>query len=124
MACNINAVPILIGYTNWEGIFNVLYSELEKTEPIHKDFEKFVPHGFNLQVGSMESKEIAQKIKEFYYKDSEPSSETLETFIKVDSEDISHSGVKMFYDYFAVGERCILCALYTKSYPANDEIFK
>lgn len=59
---------------------------LEKTTgqtTIHKDFENFVPHSFGLEKGSQESKRIAQKIKDFYYKGKEPSSETLANYIEV-----------------------------------------
>lgn len=52
-------------------------------KPIHTDFENFVPHAFGIERGSNESKQIAQKIKNFYYNENEPSLETLTNYIEV-----------------------------------------
>lgn len=76
-------MPLLIGHTDAEGIFGITFRELANKEPIHENFESFVPHDFNLKVGSEESKRIAQQIKEFYYKNKEPSKETLNEFVNV-----------------------------------------
>lgn len=86
-ASHINEVPILIGYTNSEGIFSVLFNKLKNLEPIHTNFENRIPPDFNLEFGSIESKEIAHKIKKFYYRDTEPSLDTSDAFIKVSNRD-------------------------------------
>lgn len=78
-----NKVPLLIGYCNAEGMLGIFMEERKGEMPIHKDFEKFVPHDFGLERGSEESKRIAQKIKDFYYKDKEPSPKTLANYIEV-----------------------------------------
>lgn len=78
-----NKVPLMIGYNNAEGIFSTLLAIKTGEKPIHKDFESFVPWTLNLKKGSEESKKIAQRIKEHYYGDQQPSLETLEAFIKV-----------------------------------------
>lgn len=78
-----NKVPLIIGYCDCEGLV-VLFLESKKGQPpIPKDFENFVPYSFELERGSEESKRIAQKIKEFYYGDKEPSLDTLPNYINV-----------------------------------------
>lgn len=72
-----NDVPILIGYNDREGIMALFSGS------VPKNFEDYVPHSFSLEKGSEKSKLIAQKIKEFYYEDQEPSSETLSKFLEV-----------------------------------------
>lgn len=78
-----NKVPILTGYTDAEGILSVIIAARKGDEPIHKDFEEFVPLAFGLEKGSEKSKQIAQRIKQFYYGDKIPSQETLDAFILV-----------------------------------------
>lgn len=61
----------------------LMYGSKDHQLPIRKSFENYVPHNFGLEKGSEESKLVAQKIKEFYYGDQEPSWETLAKFIEV-----------------------------------------
>lgn len=81
-AGNYNKVPLLIGYCDAEGMLGIFLGATGQI-PIHNDFENFVPHSFQLERGSNESKRIAQKIKDFYYKGKEPSLETLANYIEV-----------------------------------------
>lgn len=78
-----NKVPLLIGYNNAEGILSTVLAIKAGAAPIHSDFERFVPLAFGLERGSEKSKQVAQRIKEFYYGSQQPSLETLEAFIKV-----------------------------------------
>lgn len=78
-----NKVPILIGYTDAEGILSAIYAARGGVEPIHKSFEGFVPSLFGLEKDSNISKQIADKIKKFYYGNKEPSMETLDSYIEV-----------------------------------------
>lgn len=74
---------MIIGYTDVEGIVGLFFAGLKGSQPVHKDFERFVPYVFGLEKGSEASKRVAQKVKEFYYKDREPSLETLNEFVTV-----------------------------------------
>lgn len=76
-------MPLLVGYTDAEGILSILLAMKSGVDPVHKDFEILIPLAFNLEKGGAKSKQVAQKIKEFYYGDKEPSKETLEAFVKV-----------------------------------------
>lgn len=76
-------VPLIIGCCDGEGMLGLFLGGRVGRQPVHKDFENFVPFTFELERGSEESKRIAQNIKEFYYKDKEPSLETLTSYIEV-----------------------------------------
>lgn len=56
---------------------------MTNTETVHKNLQNFIPKDFNIETGSAESKRIAQKIKGYYYKDKEPSLDTLDAFVTV-----------------------------------------
>lgn len=76
-------VPMIIGYCDSEGMLGLFSAAKRGSEPVHKDFENFVPFPFGLEKGSEESKRIAQMIKQFYYKEEKPSLETLTNFLEV-----------------------------------------
>lgn len=76
-------VPLIIGYCDAEGMLGLFLGAKAGREPVHKDFENFVPFTFGVEKGSVESKRIAQTIKKFYYKETEPSLETLANYIEV-----------------------------------------
>lgn len=80
---NFNAVPILFGYCNREGMFSELVQKLKGKQPIHEDFEKTVPRELNLKYGSDASKNVARRIKEFYYGDEEPSLNCVDNYYLV-----------------------------------------
>lgn len=74
---------MLIGYNEFEGIFSIVFDQMTNTETVHKNLQNLVPHDFNLEIGSDESNYVARKIKDYYYKDKEPSLDTLEPFVTV-----------------------------------------
>lgn len=76
---NYNRVPILMGYNNLEGIL----AEITLGDKLEADFESQVPYELDLEKGSDESKEIARRIKEFYYGDAEPTKENLANYLIV-----------------------------------------
>lgn len=76
-------VPLMIGYCDAEGITSVFWEPLHGRETVHKDFENFVPFTFDLEKGSKESLQIAQRVKSFYYGNKEPSSATLQNYVEV-----------------------------------------
>lgn len=83
----------MIGYTDAEGILAIILRMRGGVEPVHNDFETLIPLAFDLERGSEKSKQIAQKIKEFYYGEQQPSMETLETFVKVSRNKLIYSEV-------------------------------
>lgn len=80
---NYNKVPLLIGYCNREGMLTEIFNKLTGKQPVHDDFESSIPYIMNLKRGSPESKQLAQKIKDFYYGDEEPSLDTIGIFYDV-----------------------------------------
>lgn len=76
-------MPLIIGYCNAEGILGYFWQPQVGREPIHRNFENLLPFTFKLKEGSEESKRLAQKLKEFYYQDKEPSAETGDSYVEV-----------------------------------------
>lgn len=69
-------MPTLFLYTKEEGIVLDIFLSKLGIPPVHSNMEDFVPGCFNLAKGSKESRILAEKIKQFYYGDKEPSLET------------------------------------------------
>ncbi|XP_064211368.1 uncharacterized protein LOC655784 [Tribolium castaneum] len=75
---NYNQVPLIFGFTTREGmLIEQMIKPRKPTMP--RDFEAAIPYTLEVERGSENSKQIAQKIKDFYY--GEPGSEDkLENF--------------------------------------------
>ncbi|RZC37636.1 COesterase and/or Abhydrolase 3 domain containing protein, partial [Asbolus verrucosus] len=78
-----NHVPIIIGFTNREGMLSEILQKSKPFKPM-TNFELAVPSFLKLQPGSDISKYVAQQIKEFYYGNKEPSVEDKDTFYQCD----------------------------------------
>lgn len=67
-----NKVPIMMGYTNKEGMLSEfsfkMYTESPTFEPVIENFERKIPRILNVPKGTELSKNIAQKIKQQYFK--------------------------------------------------------
>lgn len=57
---------------------NVAFANMEGKTLVHADWKELVPYDLDLPQGSLETEEVARKIKEFYYKDQ--NGESTETF--------------------------------------------
>jgi carboxylesterase type B len=79
-----NHVPIMIGYTNREGILSEILQKPKPFRPL-TDFELAVPNFLKLQRRSDMSKLIARRIKEFYYGNEEPSADNKDKFYLVNN---------------------------------------
>ncbi|KAF5273125.1 hypothetical protein FQA39_LY07615 [Lamprigera yunnana] len=65
---NYNHVPIIIGYNSREGLIAEVASQnVKKNGHTVKDFEDFIPYDLRIQTNSIQSKSIANKVKNFYY---------------------------------------------------------
>ncbi|KAK5645314.1 hypothetical protein RI129_006614 [Pyrocoelia pectoralis] len=78
-------VPIIVGYTSREGYF-VRYKY--KKKQIDGDFEEEIPFSLNVEKGSEKSKNIAMKIKQFFYGDQEPSTENSNAFYLLQTDNM------------------------------------
>ncbi|XP_018324114.1 uncharacterized protein LOC108736254 [Agrilus planipennis] len=68
-----NKVPIIIGYSNREGLVYAIYNKLsDGTIQQLPSFEQIIPQWLGYPNGSSESKTIAEQIKRFYYGEEEP----------------------------------------------------
>lgn len=83
-----NDIPVIIGYCKKEGNLHEAFANLEGRKPIHTNFDEVVPYNLNLEPESQEFKEVANKIKEFYYKDSNDNN-TAETYSIVSIKDMT-----------------------------------
>jgi carboxylesterase type B len=63
---NYNKVPMVFGYTTREGMLFELWPKPNKPE-MPEDFETLIPFMLEVERGSDSSKNIANKIKQFYY---------------------------------------------------------
>jgi carboxylesterase type B len=61
-----NKVPTVFGYTTREGMLFEIAMKPRKPE-VPKNFERFIPFMLQVEPGSDSSKNIANKIKQFYY---------------------------------------------------------
>jgi carboxylesterase type B len=78
-----NKVPIVFGYTSREGM---IFAPMMKPE-MPKDFESLIPCMLELERGSDSSKNIANKIKQFYY--GKPGSEDqLDNFYLIHTDNV------------------------------------
>jgi carboxylesterase type B len=83
---NYNKVPMVFGYTTREGMLFELWPKPNKPE-MPEDFETLIPFMLEVERGSDSSKNIANKIKQFYY--GTPSSEKQpDKFYLVSSSDL------------------------------------
>jgi carboxylesterase type B len=71
---NYNQIPLIFGYTTREGMLIEMMIKPRKPS-IPRDFERIVPYTLEVERGSEARKNIADKIKQFYY--GEPGSESL-----------------------------------------------
>ncbi|KAF5273121.1 hypothetical protein FQA39_LY07611 [Lamprigera yunnana] len=62
-----NRVPIIIGFTSFEGMVADFFGANVSDTYTIDDFEKMIPYELNIDSGSKLSKIIANKIKKFYY---------------------------------------------------------
>lgn len=71
---NYNHMPFVIGHNNAEGLFRHIPIKLMTGQNITiTDFTNFIPPDLQIQPGSEEETIIANRIREFYYGDTEPS---------------------------------------------------
>ncbi|RZC40939.1 esterase [Asbolus verrucosus] len=77
---NYNKVPLIIGYTSREGMLLEVIQEDKSNLQVTTNFEDAIPHSYNIKRGSVISKHVADKIKEFYYGSEEPTNKDMEKF--------------------------------------------
>lgn len=73
-----NKVPFMAGYTDMEGMLFEIMAARSGSSRITQDFELFVPHPLRFPKGSPGSKQVAQKIKKFYFGDEDMTLENAE----------------------------------------------
>ncbi|KAF5273123.1 hypothetical protein FQA39_LY07613 [Lamprigera yunnana] len=84
---NYNHVPIIMGYTSREGMLAEAVSQNVKINGhVVKDFEGFIPYELNIERGSMQSKNIASKIKTFYYGSSESTEDNKNQYYQLEGD--------------------------------------
>lgn len=80
---NYNKIPLLFLYTKEEGMLMELFRKRINVPPIHTNFEDYIPQDFKVTKNSDESKTVAESIKQFYYRDKQPSLDTKPEFYNV-----------------------------------------
>lgn len=80
---NYNKIPVLIGYCKDEGIFTEVILTRVKKQIAHEDFEALIHHKLGLVKGTTASKDIALKIKNFYYPDQKVDIDPIQAFYDV-----------------------------------------
>ncbi|KAK9719056.1 Carboxylesterase family [Popillia japonica] len=73
-----NQVPYLLGVNDLEGLLMELtYLQITGQSMLIEDFTEFIPEDLEIAPGSEEERALSQRIKEFYYGDTEPSRDDL-----------------------------------------------
>ncbi|KAF2892582.1 hypothetical protein ILUMI_13585 [Ignelater luminosus] len=76
-----NQVPLMIGYTSREGMLSEIITKNRYGEVrLITDFERAVPYMLNMPKGSEMSKKVAERIKRYFYGDSEPSLDNIDQY--------------------------------------------
>lgn len=77
-----NKVPMIFGYNSQEGL---LFEIVRKTRnaKILTNLEYEIPYNINVKFGSTESREIAEKIKKFYFQDEEIGENSIDSVYSV-----------------------------------------
>ncbi|KAK9719044.1 Carboxylesterase family [Popillia japonica] len=71
---NYNQVPFLVGINDLEGLLmEMTYLQATGQSMLIEDFTEFIPEDLEITPGSEEERALSQRIKEFYYGDTEPS---------------------------------------------------
>lgn len=76
---NYTKIPLLMGYNNLEGML----AEVNHGENLTVNFEWQVPYALNLEEDSESYKEVARRIRHFYYGIAEPTKENLNIYFMV-----------------------------------------
>ncbi|XP_063921165.1 juvenile hormone esterase-like [Zophobas morio] len=118
---NYNQVPIIFGYTTTEGMLIEL--KIRPRQPsAPKDFETIIPHALQVVRGSENSKNIAKKIKEFYY--GQPDSENvLDNFYKIHTDNYFFRDIMFATQHHSVYNKYPVF-LYRMSADTSLNIFK
>ncbi|XP_022905788.2 juvenile hormone esterase-like [Onthophagus taurus] len=84
---NYNKVPMMIGYTDAEGIYfeQLLRGATGEPQPV-TDFFAFVPDELGILPGTPEALKLAEEIKEFYQGDVEISPDYMLPFININTD--------------------------------------
>ncbi|KAI4468860.1 carboxylesterase [Holotrichia oblita] len=94
MKGNYTKVPLMMGYTSQEAFFLMSTSgKLSNKDKLYIDFERYVPHFLKLKVGSDLSKQIANKIKNFYFGENEVIAEHIDKYYSMQSDSIFVRGI-------------------------------
>ncbi|CAH1163424.1 unnamed protein product [Phaedon cochleariae] len=64
-------IPMIMGYNSMEGLFYEVIRKTRADANLPKTLERDIPHDMNIPQQSEKSQLVAQKIKEFYYKDED-----------------------------------------------------
>ncbi|KAK6623051.1 hypothetical protein RUM43_008903 [Polyplax serrata] len=91
----VNDVPYITGINEMEGVI-LLKSIIDKFPPVQtidKDFERLVPRFLNLEYGSPESKEVAKKIREYYFKNQVFDASTYREYTDLITDTYFHYGM-------------------------------
>ncbi|GJQ76635.1 hypothetical protein Trydic_g15495 [Trypoxylus dichotomus] len=116
-------VPIMMGYTSREAFFLMTTSGKQTNkDKLYIDFERYVPNFLNIQVGSDLSKQIAKRIREFYFADRALTVEQIDKYYLMQSDGIFVRGV-----YSSVRNHCVSTEplfLYRFSVDASLNIYK
>lgn len=77
-------VPFLLGYLSREGMLIELVTP--KDRQLVTDFQEAIPFNLRIPKGTVLSLETAEKIKQYYYGDKQPSLDEIDTLYKVPTD--------------------------------------
>ncbi|KAF5299075.1 hypothetical protein FQR65_LT09433 [Abscondita terminalis] len=83
---NFHKVPFIIGFTSREGCVAEYFPNESKNGYVVDDFESKIPFTLNVEKGSDLSKNIANKIKNYYYGSHSPCKENKDQFYMLEGD--------------------------------------
>lgn len=76
-------IPIIMGYNSLEGLFYEVIRKTRSEAGLPKNLECEIPYELKLPKGSQKSRELADKIKKFYYGNEEITEDNIINRYKV-----------------------------------------
>nr|XP_022909142.1 juvenile hormone esterase-like [Onthophagus taurus] len=81
-------MPLLIGYTTHEGFLFEKETEkrFKENSGVINNLDDLIPYNLNLKPESLESKEVLEKIKKFYFNGNYPKEKDLQKYLQVKAD--------------------------------------
>lgn len=116
-----NKVPLMIGYNSAEGLLN-LVEQLNISDFNNKNPQYFVPREISEKVTEQKTRELGERIKEFYVGNSDLSNETAPALVNIISDLHFVYSIHRFAHFYSLNYKPMY--MYRFNYDTDLNIFK